>query len=66
MTMLCGSAIFVLFVVGITLAIDMWDSTQSQTNENAHQSAFFVLRVCLYCFDKYTLKTLRIQLGVDV
>ena len=28
MTMLCGSAIFVLFVVGVALAIDMWQSVQ--------------------------------------
>ena len=29
MTMLCGSAIFVLFIVGIALAIDMLDSTRT-------------------------------------
>ena len=28
MTMLCGSAIFALFVVGVALAIDMWQSVQ--------------------------------------
>ena len=29
MTMLCASAIFVLFVVGVALAIDMLDSTRT-------------------------------------
>lgn len=28
MTMLCGSAIFALFVAGIALAIDMWQAIQ--------------------------------------
>ena len=66
MEIMCASAIFALFVVGIALAIDMWDSTQSQSNDNAHFSAFFVLRVCLYGFDKYTLKTLRMRRIIDV